>query len=546
MSADAENKTESDRLGAPSPGVSAEEARSRDLLENLARLVPGVIYQYRLDPDGRSAFPYSSPGMNDIYEVSPEEVREDASPVFSRLHPEDTEDVSNRIVESARTLQVFTCEFRVILPRQGLRWRWSQAIPQRTADGGTLWHGIIMDITERKEAEVERGKLQTELAHAQKMESVGRLAGGVAHDFNNMLCVIMGRTEILLDAVPQDGPLHNDLMEVAKAAERSAALTRQLLAFARKQTVVRRMVDLNEVVAGMLAMLRRLIGEDIRLEWRPATGAWPVLADPAQFDQILANLCVNARDAISGAGSVLIETAGEVLDDAFCDAHKGARPGEYVRISVTDTGSGMDQEVMSHLFEPFYTTKPVGGGTGLGLSTIYGIIKQNGWYIDVQSAVGSGTTFSIYVPRHDEAPAGEGPEPSPLPPVYVEDAVILVVEDEPVLLQVTMAMLVKSGYTVLGANGPEQALEMAAGYAGDIHLLLTDIIMPNMNGRELARRLQELRPNLRYLYMSGYTADVLAPHGVLDDGALILEKPFTKQTMANKVKEALGVRLRVW
>ena len=525
-----------------------EEAagRNHDLLTSLARLVPGVIYQYRLDPDGRSAFPYSSPGMNDIYEVTPEEVREDASPVFSRLHPEDTEDVSQRIVESARTLRIFTCEFRVILPRQGLRWRWSQAFPERTAGGGTLWHGIIMDITERKEAELEREKLQSELAQAQKMESVGRLAGGVAHDFNNMLSVIMGRTEILLDDAPPQGPLRENLAEIAKAAERSAALTRQLLAFARKQTVARRTLDLNEAIAGMLAMYRRLIGEDVVLEWKPAPDPWPVRADPSQIDQILANLCVNARDAIFGVGRVVIETATLRLDRAFCDAHGGAQPGDYVRVSVSDTGSGMDTEVMSHLFEPFFTTKPMGKGTGLGLSTIYGIIKQNRWLIRVDSAVGAGSTISIYLPRHEEpAATGESP-PAPLPPVYVEDAVILVVEDEPWLLQVARDMLVASGYTVLEAASPERALELAAGYPGEIHLLLTDVIMPRLSGRDLARQLRETRPHLRQLFMSGYTADVLTPHGVLDDGAVFLEKPFTRQLLVQKVREALGVRLRVW
>ena len=520
--------------------------RSRDLLSNLARLVPGVIYQYRLDPDGRSAFPYSSPGMNDIYEVTPEEVREDASPVFSRLHPDDTDDVSNQIVESARTLQNFHCEFRVILPRQGLRWRWSQAFPERTADGGTLWHGIIMDITDRKAAEAEREKLQSELAQAQRIESVGRLAGGVAHDFNNMLSVIMGRTEILLDEAPEGGALHENLTEIARAAERSAALTRQLLAFARKQTVTRKAMDLNEAISGTLAMLRRLIGEDIALEWKPAAGLWPVLADPSQIDQILANLCVNSRDAIAGVGRVVIETACQTLDSAFCDSHEGAHPGNYVRVSVTDTGCGMTPEVMSHLFEPFFTTKPLGKGTGLGLSTIYGIIKQNRWLIHVESAVGRGTTFSIYLPRYREVSVVKARRPVAPPPVYVEDAVILVVEDEPWLLALARDMLETSGYTVLAADGPERALELAAGYSGEIHLLLTDVIMPNLNGRDLARRLRAIRPQIRHMYMSGYTADVLAPHGVLDDGVVFIEKPFTKQALFQKVKEALGVRLRVW
>ncbi len=351
---------------------------------------------------------------------------------------------------------------------------------------------------------------------------------------------------MLLDEAPTGSPLRHNLQEIAKAAERSAALTRQLLAFARKQTATRRTMDLNETIAGMLDMLRRLIGEDITLDWKPAATVWPVLADASQLDQILTNLCVNARDAIAGVGRVTITTASLTLDGAFCEAHEGACPGDYARISVTDTGSGMDANVKAHLFEPFFTTKPLGKGTGLGLSTIYGIIRQNRWLIEVESAVGAGTTFSVFLPRQLESARGEDPSTTTTPPVYVEEAVILVVEDEPWLLKVTCDILATSGYTVIEADGPERALELARRYAGDIHLLVTDVIMPNLNGRDLALKLRGDRPHLRHLYMSGYTADILAPHGVLDDGTVFLEKPFTRQALLGKVKEALGVRLRVW
>ena len=269
--------------------------QSHNLLSKFARLVPGVIYQYRLFPDGSSAFPYSSHGMNNIYEVSPEEVQEDATPVFGRLHPDDYDMVANLIQVSAQTLNTFYCEFRVILPRQGLRWRSSQAHPERLDDGSTLWHGIISDITERKQTEYEKEQLQVQLSQAQKIESIGQLAGGVAHDFNNMLGVILGHAEMALRKADPASPFISDLEEIRKAANRSADLTRQLLTFARKQVIAPKVLDLNEAVAGTLKMLQRLIGENIQLSWNPAANLWPVKVDPSQIDQILANLCVNCQ-----------------------------------------------------------------------------------------------------------------------------------------------------------------------------------------------------------------------------------------------------------
>ena len=521
-----------------------KKTESTDLLTNLARLVPGVIYQYRLDPDGQSAFPYSSPGMNDIYEVTPEAVRDDASPVFSRLHPEDTEHVSAKIIESARTLETFTVEFRVILPRQGLRWRWSQAFPERTADGGTLWHGIITDITERKEAEAKQRQLHEQLTQSQKMETVGRLAGGIAHDFNNLLGVIIGYAEMVREEVAPDSKHSIGLSKILDAAERSADLTRQLLAFSRQQNISPQTLHLNDAIAGMMEMLSRLIGENITLHWQPVSDLWPVLLDPTQFHQVLVNLCVNARDAITDAGDIFIHAANEVIEDAS-SLHIKASSGEYIRLSVQDTGCGMSEAVQKHLFEPFYTTKPIGKGTGLGLSTIYGIIRQNNGFISVESEEGRGTTFHIHLKRHFPR-ASEPAHPQIQETVYVDDATILLVEDEPELLKISTSILTNGGYSVLPANSPKKALALCESFNDDIHLLLTDVIMPGMNGRELMNAVKACRPRIRCLFMSGYTADVIGPHGILEKGVMFLPKPFGRQKLLASVREAIGVRLKVW
>jgi len=512
-------------------------AQSQSLLENLARLVPGVIYQYRLYPDGRSAFPYSSPGMNDIYEVTPEEVREDATPVFGRLHPDDYDDVANAIGESARTLQTFYCEFRVVLPRQGLRWRWSQAHPERTEDGGTLWHGIILDITARRQTEAEKAVLETQLQQARKMESVGQLAGGVAHDFNNMLSVILGHTELALEQVSPGQPLHVNLMKIFQAATRSADLTRQLLAFARQQAIMPKALDLNEMVQGLLTLLRPLIGEDIDLKWHPAADLWSVKMDPSQIDQILTNLLVNARDALSDVGKVTLETGNTTFDESYCAEHRGFVPGEYVRLDVSDDGCGMDKDTLSHLFEPFFTTKQLGKGTGLGLATVYGIVKQNNGFINVYSEPGEGSRFSIYLPRHagnaeqagtnGAAAAARGQE------------TVLLVEDEPAILELTTTILERQGYTVLAAQTPSEAIHLATRHPGPIHLLLTDIIMPEMNGRDLAKNILAANPHLKSLFMSGYTAGAIGRHGMLDADVSFIQKPFSINELAAKVRETL-------
>jgi PAS domain S-box-containing protein len=397
---------------------------------------------------------------------------------------------------------------------------------------------FIRDITERKHAEAEKAKLEGQLLQAHKMESVGRLAGGVAHDFNNLLMGIMNYIELCRGKVPADHPIRCYLDEMTTDAQRSADLTRQLLAFARKQTISPKVLDVNAAVEGMLKLLRRLIGEDIDLAWMPAVGLGPVKLDPSQLDQILANLCVNARSAISGVGKVTIETANVTIGPDYCAGHTGTVPGEYVLLVVSDNGCGMEKDVLEHIFEPFFTTKSMGKGTGLGLATVYGIVRQNNGFINVYSEPGRGSTFRIYLPRvvSDGAPAAASGAPTPGPAGH---ETILLVEDEKSIRVTTRIFLEEQGYFVLAAESPEKALHLIEGHTGPIHLLLTDVVMPGMNGRQLAERLHATRPDIQCLFMSGYTANVIAHHGVLEDGVFFIAKPFSKDALFAKVRDVL-------
>lgn len=397
--------------------------------------------------------------------------------------------------------------------------------------------GIIEDITDRQNARQEKERLEAELRQAQKMESVGRLAGGVAHDFNNMLGVILGRTEMALLQADPATRISDHLGEIRKAAERSADLTRQLLAFARKQTISPKLLDLNESLQGMLKILQRLIGEDIELSWRPSPEPCPVKLDPSQLDQILANLSVNARDAISGIGKIIIETTNVAFDGDDCKFHPECIPGKYVLLSVSDTGCGMSADVMERVFDPFFTTKDPGKGTGLGLSTVYGIVKQNGGFINIYSEPGNGTTFKIYLPRH-RAKAEQLADAGPREAVTGEGTILLV-EDEPTILEMVKEMLENYGYQVLSANNPGEAIRLAEKYHGSIDLLITDVVMPEMNGRDLAGNILKIYPDIKRLFMSGHTADVIAGGGILDAGVHFLQKPFSMKELSLKVKAAL-------
>jgi len=405
-----------------------------------------------------------------------------------------------------------------------------------TAIGGEFLL-TLSDITERVKAERDRQALQAEMQHSQKMESIGRLAGGVAHDFNNMLGVIVANAEVGLLHTPP-GKSQDRFEEIKKAAMRSADLTRQLLAFARKQAVSPSVIDLNEAISGMLQMLSRLIGENITLDYTQRDGLWAIRMDPTQVDQILANLAVNARDAISGVGHMAIRTENRVLREGEPLPGHNARPGEFVVLEVSDTGCGMDAEVMGHIFEPFFTTKAIGKGTGLGLATVYGIVKQNDGFIEVRSAPGQGTTFRVHLPRHAGAAEKAAAPGADLPSPGGREC-ILVVEDEPMHLDVTVMLLGSLGYRTLAAASPSEALAFLGKPDQDIGLLLTDVIMPEMNGRELAERARKLRPELKCLLMSGYTADVMEHHGVVEGDLKVMGKPFTLEVLAERVRTAL-------
>jgi CheY-like chemotaxis protein len=371
------------------------------------------------------------------------------------------------------------------------------------------------------------------------MESVGRLAGGVAHDFNNMLGVILGYAELALEKTTSGEPLHADLAHIRRAAEHSADITRQLLAFARKQTISPQLLDLNEAVEDTLRMLRRLLGEGIDIAWVPGEDLDPVKMDPSQIDQILTNLCVNARDAIGETGKITIETGSASFDEDYCAAHPGFIPGRYMMLAVSDDGCGIDAALIPHLFEPFFTTKDLDKGTGLGLATIYGIVKQNNGFINVYSEPDRGSTFKIYLSSQTGAAQPLPTKESAGQAGVQGSETILLVEDEPTILNLTRMMLERFGYMVLTAATPSEAVDLARGHAGTIHLLMTDLIMPEMNGCDLASRLVSLRPDLKALFMSGYTANVIAHHGVLDEGVNFIQKPFTIKDLGCKVRGVL-------
>jgi PAS domain S-box-containing protein len=491
--------------------------------------------------DLAGVFTYAGPSHR-ILGFEPEEFL--GTRVFDYVHPDDAANIAAEFasfVAHPSPDKARTVEYR-----------------QRCKDGTYLWletmgkilfdddgtpYSILFssrNITWRKEAEAERDKLQSQFMQVQRMESVGRLAGGVAHDFNNMLSVILGHAELMFECLPDDSSLRDDLEEIRKAADRSADLTRQLLAFARKQTVAPKVLDLNETITSMLKMLQRLIGEDIDLLWQPGALLAPVRMDPGQVDQILANLAVNARDAIGhDPGKVTIETSNACFDEAYCAEHAGFVPGDYVMLAVSDDGCGMDEETRANIFDPFFTTKGMGEGTGLGLATLYGIVKQNDGFVNCYSEAGTGTTFRLYFPALAEASTrsiAAAPGPTAM---ERGDETILVVEDQPALLELARQMLERLGYTVLTAGAPDEALRAARDYEHKIDLLITDVVMPEMNGRALAEHLQSIYPGLKALYMSGYTANVIAHHGVLDEGVNFIQKPFSLHDLARQVREAL-------
>ena len=394
--------------------------------------------------------------------------------------------------------------------------------------------GIARDITERKH-------LEEQLRQSQKMEAVGRLAGGVAHDFNNLLTAILGYSDLLLRQLSPIDSLRMDVEEIKKAGERATSLTKQLLAFSRKQVLQPRVLELNTAVAEMDNMLQRLIGEDIELitSLDPALGR--VKADPGQIEQILLNLAVNARDAMPEGGKLTIETANVDLDQTYARSHVAVRPGPYVMLAITDTGFGMSPDVQARIFEPFFTTKEQGKGTGLGLSTVYGIVKQSGGNIWVYSEPGRGTSFKVYLPRVEEELTRVDTR-VPIPEKTQGSETILLVEDEEAIRSLMRSILQEQGYTVLEAGHGPQALQISQTHSGPIHLMLTDVIMPQTSVREFAQKMWKLRPHLKILFASGYSDDAIVHHGVLEEGTNFIQKPFTIAGLTRKVREVLDTK----
>lgn len=519
--------------------LKESEEKYRMLVENQTDLV------VKVDAEGR--FLFVSPSYCRIFGKQEKELL--GQKFMPLVHEEDREATARAMKALDTPPHTAYIEQRA-MTKDGWLWlAWADtAIPDNQGNIKEII-GVGRDITERKRVEEETIKLQGQLTQAHKMESVGRLAGGVAHDFNNMLSVILGYSELALDQLGDDQPIRSALQEIQRAANRSADLTRQLLAFARKQTVAPEVLEMNVTIEKMLGMLGRLIGEDIELIWRPGNNLHSVKIDPSQIDQILANLCVNARDAIEYAGKITIETSNEFIDDIYCDDNVYFLPGEYVLLTVSDNGCGMDRETTSHLFEPFFTTKKIGSGTGLGLATTYGIVKQNNGFINVYSEPGLGTTFKIYLPRY-LSKSKESPDAAahhaPAAPVETESSspsgreTILLVEDEPMILELSEAMLEGLGYTVFTAGTPGEAIRLAQEHGGQIDLLMTDVIMPEMNGSDLARSLVSLFPDIKLLFMSGYTANVIAHNGVLDEEVNFIQKPFARKDLAIKIREVLS------
>jgi len=408
----------------------------------------------------------------------------------------------------------------------------SHVQPLRDSDGeitGVI--GVALDITDRK-------VLADQLRQSQKMQAIGQLAGGVAHDFNNLLMVVKGHAEILRDRLSESSPLLNNVEQVDKAVDRASSLTRQLLAFSRMQVLHARVLDLNEVVGGMIKMFSRVIGENIEMTFVPGRKLGPVKADPSQVEQVLLNLVVNARDAMPQGGRLTIETSNIELDRDYSAKHHDIEPGPWVMLTVTDTGCGMDTETQSHIFEPFFTTKAQGKGTGLGLATVYGVVKQSGGFIYVYSEVGHGTTFKIYLPQVTADVEKDAPEKESIAPPRGSETILLV-EDEENVRELVRDYLAGSGYRVLEAADGAHALEVAAGYNGQIHILVTDVVMPRLSGRELASRLCAERQGVKVLYISGYTDDSIFRHGVLEGGVAYLQKPFNLKAIAQKIREVL-------
>ncbi len=500
--------------------IKESEERYRLLTQN--SLTGIYIHQ-----DGR--FVYVNERLAEILGWSPEEMI--GKEFWRFVHPEDLEMVKTRgMARSLGEQAIPQYEFRVVCKDGTTKWL-DVLATTIMFQGRPANMGNVADITDRK-------GLEEQLRQALKMEAIGRLAGGIAHDFNNLLTAMIGYSNMLLQVMPKGDSNRDKIMQISRAADRAAELTRQLLAFSRKQVLKVAVIDLNEVVADLEKMLRRLIREDIRLVTALRASPALVCADPGQVEQVMINLTVNARDAMPEGGTLIIETANVELDEGYTRTHTGVQQGMYVMLAFSDSGQGMDTETLSHIFEPFFTTKPKGKGTGLGLSTVYGIVKQHDGHIEAYSEPGRGATFKVFLPCVDALSERVSKPPASQPPRPGTETV-LIVEDEEIVLNIACETLQMAGYRTLRASDPEQATELCRSYEGTIHLVLTDVVLPRMDGRTLFGDLAAIRPGMKVLYMSGYTANAIVHHGVLEDGLHFLQKPFTMDELARIVREVL-------
>jgi PAS domain S-box-containing protein len=499
------------------------EIKYRTLIEQVA----AISYIAELGTHGQ--WLYVSPQVESILGYSAEEWLSNSKNWINHVHPDDHHTL-NAAEESCSRGEPFQAEYRITRKDGEIIWVSDSAVVVRGSDSHPVMEGLIVDITDRK-------LLEDQLQQARKIEAVGRLAGGVAHDFNNLLTIIKGYVEMALQRCLDRPELHSDIRHIEEAADRAVTLVRQLLAFSRKQVLRPKVLDLNTIVLNLDHLLRRLMNENIEMKTFVSKDLGPIKADPGQIEQVIMNLVVNARDALPDGGRIFIETSNIDLDSAYTRDHAVVVPGPYVLLAVSDTGIGMSAETVAHIFEPFYTTKESGRGTGLGLSTVYGIVKQSGGYVWVYSELGKGTTFKVYLPR--VADAVQAPQEGPASTNQKGHETILLVEDEADVRELTQMVLTDRGYKVIEARSPAEAERLAGNNGDEIHLLLTDVVMPGISGRELAKRLTARFPHLRVMFMSGYTYNVIAQNGTLEEGISFLQKPFTPQLLTEKVREAL-------
>jgi PAS domain S-box-containing protein len=508
----------------------AEKARAdaENKYRTLVEQVAAISYIAELGIHGQ--WHYISPQVESITGYSQDEWLANSRD-WTRHIPQEDHGVIEAAEEASLRGERFQAEYRIVRKDGAVIWVSDTAVVVSGSYSHPVMEGIIVDITERK-------LLENQLQQSRRMEAVGRLAGGIAHDFNNLLTIIKGYAELAQQRTGVQPDLRADIQQIENAAERASTLIRQLLAFSRRQVLQPKVIDLNAIVLGLDKLLGRLMGEHIEMRTRCGANVGHVKADPAQIEQVIMNLVVNARDAMPKGGRLTVETVNVELDSTYARDHVSVKPGSYVMLAVSDSGIGMSPETVAHIFEPFYTTKESGQGTGLGLSTVYGIVKQSGGYIWVYSEPGKGTTFKVYLPRV-AAPVEFKPEVAELPAAGKGSETILLVEDEEAVRELANIILSAKGYSVVAAKSTKEAEQFAEKHGGKIHLLLTDIIMPGTSGRELARRITARHPRTRVLYMSGYTDNVLAQGGVLEAGLSFLQKPFTPGALVQKVRDVL-------